>query len=145
MVVRGAGLNTQILLVNRGTLACIYTPDDPSYIISLPIPSPPMSHLRRNRLGPEFWRRRYVLGDIRREWQWSFAPPRFQSCHRHGHDAYQHSFASVSPDDISLPGHASQQLARRHRHGTGPDVVRLYDLSDTNFPVLLDRQELRYH
>src|SRR5688572_19282266 len=31
MTVRGSGLNTQILLANRGTLAAIFTPDDGTY------------------------------------------------------------------------------------------------------------------
>src|SRR5436190_1804593 len=31
MTVRGSGLNTQILLANRGTLAALYTPDDGTY------------------------------------------------------------------------------------------------------------------
>src|SRR5262245_24893646 len=31
MTVRGAGTNTQILLANRGTLVCLYTPDDATY------------------------------------------------------------------------------------------------------------------
>jgi hypothetical protein len=140
MVVRGAGLNTQILLVNRGTLACIYTPDDSSY-----------SHFTPHTLttdvapGAMGWGLSFGAGDT--FWATSGANGNGPLLHL-SFDLLAGTATTITnipsprfPGTISpllvMPG---SNLLAGITMVTGADVVRLYDISNTNVPVLMDRK-----
>jgi hypothetical protein len=140
MVVRGAGLNTQILLANRGTLAALYTPDDVS-----------MAHFTPKTLtttvqtggigtglsfgaGNTFWGTSGANGN----------GPLYHLSYNFGAGTATVLTNFAAP---GFPGRLSQILVMTNLNllagitmVSGADVVRLYGLSNSNAPVLMDRQ-----
>ena len=140
MTVRGSGLNTQILLANRGTLACLYTPDDASYTHFSPRTL--TTDVAAGALG---FGLTFGAGDT--FWGTSGA---------NGNGPLLHlSFDSVAGTATTLtnipsprfPGTVTPILVMPQSNllagitmVSGADVVRLYDISNSNAPVLLDRK-----
>jgi len=140
MTVRGSGLNTQILLANRGTLAALYTPDDGSYThftpktLSTDVTTGALGYGLTFGAGDTFWGTSGANGN---------GPLLHLSFNAGaGTGATLTNFPPTNfPGTITpiLVMPASNLLAGITMV-PGPDVVRLYDITDTNFPVLLDRK-----
>ena len=140
MSVRGSGLNTQILLANRGTLVAIYTPDDASYshftpkTLTTDVAAGALGYGLTFGAGDTFWGTSGANGDgplLHLAFNatagtattlTNLPSPRFPG--------------TVTPI-LVMP--ASNLLAGITMV-SGADVVRLYDISNSNAPVLLDRK-----
>lgn len=140
MTVRGSGLNTQILLANRGTLAVLYTPDNATYehftphTLSTDIPVGGLGYGLTFGPGNTFWgtsgpngngpllHLSFDLGSGTATTIESLPSPAFPG--------------TIAPM-LFMP---AQNLLAGITMVPGPDVVRLYDFSNPGVPVLLDRK-----
>jgi hypothetical protein len=140
MAVRGSGLNTQILLANRGTLAAIFTPDDSS-----------LAHFTPKTLTTDV-----ATGELGYGLAFGAGNTFWGTSGANGNGPLIHlSFDAVAGTATTLTNFPSPQFPGRVSPilvvtasnllagitmVSGADVVRLYDISNTNPPVLLDRQ-----
>jgi hypothetical protein len=140
MVVRGSGLGTQILLANRGTLACLFTPDDASYAHFSP--KTLTTDVTSGGIG---WGLSFGAGDT--FWGTSGANGNGPLYHLSVDAVAGTATTLTNIPSPRFPGTVTPFLVMPASNllagitmVTGPDVVRLYDISNTNAPVLLDRK-----
>jgi autotransporter-associated beta strand protein len=140
MTVRGSGLNTQILLANRGTLAALYTPDDGTYAHFTPKTLTTDATTGALGFGLTF-------GGGDTFWGTSGANGNGPLLHLSFNAGAGTGATLTNIPTTRVPGTLtpilvmpSSNLLAGITMVPGPDVVRLYDISDTNFPVLLDRK-----
>jgi autotransporter-associated beta strand protein len=140
MTVRGSGLNTQILLANRGTLAALYTPDDGTY--SHFTPKTLTTDVATGALGYGL-----TFGGGDTFWGTSGANGNGPLLHLSFDAGAATGTTLTNFPPTNFPGTISPILVMGASNllagitmVAGPDVVRLYDISNTNSPVLLDRK-----
>ena len=140
MTVRGSGLNTQILLANRGTLAALYTPDDGSYAHFTP--KTLTTDVATGKLG---YGLTFGAGDT--FWGTSGAFGNGPLAHLSFNAVAGTATTLTNIPTTRVPGTLtpilvmpSSNLLAGITMVPGADVVRLYDITDTNVPVLLDRK-----
>jgi Ig-like domain-containing protein len=140
MAARGAGLSTQILLANRGTLLALYTPDDASY-----------AHFTPKTLKADT-----AAGDLGFGLTFGSGNTLWGTSGANGNGPLIHlafnatagtattltnfpspNFPGVISPILVMPG---SNLLAGISMVSGADVVRLYDISNPNAPLLLDRK-----
>lgn len=140
MTVRGSGLATQVLLANRGTLAALFIPDDASFshftpkLLTTDVSSGALGYGLTFGEGNTFWGTAGAFSDG------PLLHLRFDAVA--GTATTLTSFTSPGfPGTItSILVMPSSNLLAGITMVSGADVVRLYDISNSNAPVLLDRK-----
>jgi hypothetical protein len=140
MAVRGAGLTTQILLANRGTMAALFTPDDGTFshfsvkTLNSDAASGALGYGLTFGGGDTFWGTAGAFTD----------GPLLHMAFNSVAGTATTLKAFTSP---SFPGTLTPILVMPASNllagitmVSGADVVRLYDITDSNAPVLLDRK-----
>ena len=140
MSVRGSGTGTQILLANRGTLAALFTPDDGTLshfsvkTLTTDVPSGALGYGLTFGGGNTFWGTAGAFSD----------GPLFHMQFNAvaGTATTLKTFSSPTFPGTLTPilVMPSSNLLAGVTMVSGADVVRLYDISDSNAPVLLDRK-----
>ena len=140
LTVRGSGTNTQVLIANRGTLVSVFRPTDES--MATFVPTPLTSDAGVGALG---YGLTFGAGDT----FWGTAGASTNSSLYHmqfdlvaGTATKIHTLTSAKiPNTITpilcMP---ASNLLTGITMVPGPDVIRLYDISDPSSPVLLDRK-----
>jgi hypothetical protein len=139
--VRGAGLNTQLLMANRGTLAAIWTPDDGTFSHFTPkLLTTDLTNNGALGFGLTFGAGNTFWGTAGAQTDGPLLRMQFDTTA--GTATTLTTLSSPAFPGTLTPIYAmpSSNLLAGITMVPGPDVVRLYDVSTPASPVLLDRK-----